>query len=144
MLFKKFKEIIWYLKLDFSTDMYTNTFQFDKEELKVQLKEWRDFYLKLLKFHPTENKKNDEHMTPYIHIFVYHIPDLISKFHNLNAYSTQALEKSHDFTKAYLMRNTNRKKNEFLKQLFEKENRIEFINLKGSVDELFDKINLVH
>jgi hypothetical protein len=73
---------------------------------------------------------------------VHHIPEFISTFKNLEAYCTQALEKSHNSTKVYLMRQTNKHKDDFMNQLLEKENRMEFYNLKGTTAELLEKINI--
>ncbi len=44
--------------------------------------------------------------------------------------------------KINLMRQTNKKTNEFIKQLLEKENRMEFYNLNGTTTELFEKIKI--
>ena len=38
------------------------------------------------------------------------------------------------------MRKTNKQKSKFIKQLLEKENRIEFYNLKGTTAELLEKL----
>ena len=102
-----------------------------------------DFFIQLINYDDrkiTKRKKNDiEYITPYIHIMVHHLPEFISTYKNLNLFSTQALEKSHNGTKINLMRQTNKKTNEFIKQLLEKENRMEFYNLKGTTAELLEK-----
>ena len=82
-----------------------------------------------------------EKITPYIHSFINHVPDVIEKHKNLNFFSTQALEKLNSVTKTNFFRSTNKKRNSFLIQLLEKANRIEFINLKGKTAELYEKIN---
>ena len=70
---------------------------------------------------------------------VHHIQEFISTYKNLQAYCTQALEKSHNSTKIYMMRQPNKQKSKFIKQLLEKENRMEFYNLKGTTAELLEK-----
>ena len=51
-------------------------------------------------------------------------------------------KKSHNSTKIYMMRQTNKQKSKFIKQLLEKENRMEFYNLKGTTAELLEKLNI--
>ena len=41
-----------------------------------------------------------------------------------------------------MMRQTNKQKSKFIKQLLEKENRMEFYNLKGTTAELLEKLNI--
>ena len=78
-------------------------------------------------------------LTPYVHSFVFHVPEFIQNYKNLNLFSTQALEKLNNVTKTNFFKNTN-KRNTFLQQLLEKANRVEFITLKGTTAELFEKI----
>jgi hypothetical protein len=74
---------------------------------------------------------------------VFHVPEFIAKFHHLNLYTTQSLEQLNSFTKTHYFRQTNRKLKDlaFLKQLLEKQNRLEFIYLRGTMTELDEKIN---
>jgi hypothetical protein len=144
-IFLKFNELFNYSMNDFSENNYT--FQYNENYLKPKLSEWLGFVLKLinydnLKKNEKQKKKEKEHITPYIHAMVHHIPEFISTFKNLEAYCTQALEKSHNSTKVYVMRQTNKQKDKFVKQLLEKENRMEFYNLKGTTAELLEKINI--
>lgn len=126
-VFLEFNRLFAFLKKDHSVN-------FDKESLSVELKEWLRFYLKA-----TQNKP----ITPYVHSFVFHIPDFIEKFQKLNSYSTQSLEHLNSVTKTHYFRQTNRnlKNLAFLKQLLEKQNRMEFIYLKGTMLEINEKIN---
>ena len=74
---------------------------------------------------------DEEKLTTYVHIFIYHVPEFISVYKNLNLYSMQALEKLNWTTKSNYFRQTNRKK-DYLKQLLNKANRTEFYYLGAS------------
>jgi hypothetical protein len=77
-------------------------------------------------------------ITPYIHVFSFHITDFLKKFNNVNIFNAQGLEKLNDLTTIYYQRSTNKnlKNNFYLKQLIEKRNRIEFYELGLSVNNL--------
>jgi len=79
-------------------------------------------------------------ITPYIHAFIFHIPYFIEKYKNLNLYSTQQIEKLNSKTKTNFFRNTNKKRNDYVKQLIEKANRIELIESNLSLNEI---VNIV-
>ena len=113
-LFNEFKEIMEQIKM-----VYENNF--DKAELSKRLKKWLHDYIAM-----------DPKITPYIHIFVYHIPDLIEKYKNLNLFSMQGMEKSNHFAKINFFRQTNHHKNGFTKTLLEKINRMEYIHLTSN------------
>jgi hypothetical protein len=63
----------------------------------------------------------------------------IRKFKNLNKFSTQSLEKLQSLTKKNFLLN-NKKRDYFTEQILNKANRIELINLKVTINELFDRI----
>ncbi len=108
---------------------YTNAF-FDKDKFSRDLKEWLRSFLKVI------DRKN---ITPYIHTFVFHIPEFIEIYRNINLFSCQALEKLNSETKTNYFRSSNRKKNSII-QLLQKSNRNEFKNLGGTIDELYLKL----
>ena len=85
----------------------------------------------------------NKELTPYVHSLVFHVPEFIEKFHHLNLYTTQSLEQLNSVTKTHYFRQTNRRLKDlaFIKQLLEKQNRMEFIYLKGTMTELYEKIN---
>lgn len=58
------------------------------ESLKKRLLEWLGFFMRI----------NTGNLTPYVHAFVYHIPELIERHGDLSLYSLQGLEKLNDFT----------------------------------------------
>lgn len=105
---------------------------YDPSSFKSRLTEWLKMYLKL---------NVGEKITPYIHAFVFHVPQFIEEYKNLNFFSTQSLEQLNSVTKTHFFRNTNKKRKLFLQQLMEKANRIEFINLKGTTAEIYEKVN---
>lgn len=122
----EFNRLFSFLKKDHSEN-------FDKELFTEELRNWLKYYLQV-----TFNKP----ITPYVHAFVFHVPEFIDKFNYLNLSSTQSLEQLNSVTKGHYFRQTNRhiKNFAFLKQLLEKQNRMEFIYLKGTMNELYEKI----
>jgi hypothetical protein len=94
------------------------------DQLKLRLKKWLRKYVEL---------GGSEEITPYIHIFVFHVPELIKKYRNINLFNCQGLEKLNELTIKDFHTSTNKKKQNkaYLKQLFEKRNRIEFYELNG-------------
>ena len=86
------------------------------QKLKYDLKEWLEFYTILA---------GKETITPYIHAFVFHVPEFLLKFKRLNLYNLQGLEKLNDFTTQFYHQCTNKHKtdNEFLNQMIK--NKIE-------------------
>jgi hypothetical protein len=77
-------------------------------------------------------------ITPYIHVFVHHVPDFLEIYDNLNIFNTQGLEKLNDLTTIDFHSSTNKnlKDNKYLKQLMEKRNRIEFYHLNLNLSHL--------
>jgi hypothetical protein len=122
--FDLFFHIFTYLKNDFSNK------EFDSRWYENYSKEWLKAFLGIYE----KNK-----ITPYMHSFIHHIPDFIKKFKNLNKFSTQSLEKLQSLTKKNFLL-TNKKRHCFTEQLLNKANRIELINLKVPINELFDRI----
>jgi len=123
--FKKFYTIFIYIKQDFSHQ------QFDFLWFNEQKKVFLEAYLLI-------NETNK--ITPYIHALFYHIPEFIQKYKNLSLFQTQSLEKLNDIRKIHYFRNSNKKKEEFVEQLLEKANRLEFIYLNGTLNDLFQRI----
>ena len=91
------------------------------QKLKYDLKEWLEFYTILA---------GKETITPYIHAFVFHVPEFLIKFKRLNLYNLQGLEKLNDFSTQFYHQCTNKHKsdNKFLNQMINKQNRIEFFS----------------
>ena len=123
--FTKFYRVFDYIKKDFSQE------DFNIQWFEIQKKDFLEAFLII-----NENKK----ITPYIHALFYHVPEFIQKHKNLNLFQTQALEKLNDVRKTHYFRNTNKKNEAFIEQLIEKANRLEFINLDGTLNDLFVRI----
>ena len=92
-------------------------------QLKSDLSDWLGLYLTL----------KDGKITPYVHAFVFHVPEFIEKYDDVNIFNMQGLEKLNDFSTIYYHRSTNkqRKNKKYLIQLLQKRNRIEFFTLNG-------------
>ena len=67
-------------------------------------------------------------ITPYIHIFVYHLPEFVKRYKDINLFNTEGLEKYNDVMSSYYYQSNNKINDEFLKQLIHKRNRIEYHN----------------
>ena len=120
ILFNKFKEILDIIKLE-------SRHNFDSNAFKKLLQEW------LKKFIEVEPR-----ITPYIHIFCFHMPEFIEVHGNLNLFSMQGLEKLNSFSKTNYFRATNHHKNTFTSTLLNKMNRIDFIHLNGELNNDVD------
>ena len=109
-----------------------NDSQFDDKlnELKADLKAWLGYYQQL---------NNGQTITPYIHGFVFHIPEFLEKYKDVNIFNLQGLEKMNDLTTQYYHNSTNKHsvENEYLLQLLNKRNRIEFYNLEGNLSDFY-------
>jgi hypothetical protein len=110
-LFNEFKEIYQIITSPHDKN-------FNKGALSNKLKNWLKDFIKI-----------DPKITPYMHIFVYHIPDFIELHKDLNPFSMQGMEKSNHFAKINYFRQTNHHKNGFATILLEKLNRLEYIHL---------------
>jgi hypothetical protein len=107
---------------------------FNKAWLISELLEWvENGYLKSM------NKK--ETLTPYVHTFLFHMPEFLDVYRDVSKYSCQSLESLNKSTKRDFFLQTNKKTNEFLTQLMETATRKEFIHLNGTVAELYEKTN---
>ena len=80
-------------------------------------------------------------ITPYIHTFAFHVPEFLEKFHDVNIFNVQGLEKLNDFTTQNFHLSTNRKLSnmKYLKQLFDKQNRIDFYQLNMKIEDISKK-----
>ena len=95
----------------------------DMAALNDKLRNWLRYFTQV-----------QDKITPYIHVFIYHLPFFIQKFNCLNLFSMQGLEKTNHIAKIFFHRQTNHHKSQFTKILMEKINRKEFIHLKGMLD----------
>lgn len=88
------------------------------EELEKKLFKWHSLFLKCYFPH---------HITPYMHAFVFHLPEFVKLHKNISLFSLQGLEKFNDVSTSIYHRCTNKKNDEkkYLKQMIEKQNRTE-------------------
>ena len=147
---QKFGDIFANVGMDFKYEnyvwkrfhrMFLKIKSFDDEEvseasigqLKLELKNWLHVYDQL---------SQRDHITPYIHAFVFHMPQFILNFRKINLYNVQGLEKLNDLTTRYYHSSTNKQRtdNKYLLQLIQKENRMEFYNMGGVLEDLEIKV----
>ena len=117
----EFYKIHKFIKLD-------HTYNFDEESLRTRLKSWLEKYIKC-----TDGEK----ILPYVHILVFHVPEFISEYKNLNYFSMQALEKLNFITKNNYFNQSNRRPLACMRQLLDKANRTEFYHLQMTRSEYF-------
>jgi len=100
-------------------------------DLDKRLKEW------LKKYIPFVNTKETT-ISPYVHIFVFHMKELLESNGNINFYNQQGLEKLNSLQTKVYFSNTNRHRNgnEYIKQLMDNRNRTDFRNLDGTIFDL--------
>ena len=130
---KKFYNIHVYMKRDHSLPVEEPERVFNEEKLSKSLKKWLVKYLDLI-------EKENQTIPVYVHIMVYHVPEFISKYKNLNLFSTQGLEKLNDQTKSYYFRQTNHINQQALSQLMEKKNRMELNLFNVTYSEINAKV----
>jgi hypothetical protein len=111
---------------------------FDPNILKPRLLLWLRAFLKISKIN-----RNFETIGPYLHIWAFHMVELLQIHNNINIFNTQGLEKLNGFCIQYYHTSTNKQtgsgvnKNKYLKQLMSKRNRIEFCVLNGDFDDFY-------
>ena len=95
--------------------------------LKEQLKVWLDSYVDL-----SIEYRGIKTISPYIHIFVFHLVELLDIHGNINLFNVQGLEKLNHFCIEYYHHCTNKNssRNKYLAQLLKKRNRVEFLKLR--------------
>ena len=103
---------------------------FDMVGLKENLSKWLYFYKKI---------DNMENTSPYVHAFVFHMPEFLERHGSINLYNCQGLEKLNDISTKLYHSSTNKNKTDksFLVQLIKKMNRMEFFNVGQNYDDLF-------
>ncbi len=88
---------------DVSLNNNYNPVETTVEKLSVDLRTWLERYLFI-----NEKNRNSTKITPYIHVFVFHIPEMIKIHHDINLFNTQGLEKLNDFCTQYYHFSTNK------------------------------------
>jgi hypothetical protein len=113
---------------------------FDPEILRPKLTLWLRAFLKI-----SQINRNFKTIGPYLHIWSFHLIELLQIHKNLNIFNTQGLEKLNGFCIQYYHTSTNKQvgrdetKNKYLKQLISKRNRLEFSILSGEFNDFFEE-----
>jgi len=92
-----------------------------KEKLVKKLKNWLKIFIDI-----------EPKITPYIHIFVFHLPEFLEAYPNINLFSMQSLEKKNHSVKLNYYFQTNRK-DCFSKILLQKMNRLDLLRLNEKI-----------
>jgi hypothetical protein len=108
----------------------------DFSQLSIKLRQW-------LKRFQIINLNRP--ITPYIHMFVYHFPELLAK-HNVSLYTLQGIEKMNDFSSINYHSHTNRKRknNAYITQLINQANRDELHRFNFTSEQLSIHPNVVN
>ena len=88
------------------------------ESIKKNTGEWLELFRKVYQ---------DENITPYIHIFVQHLYEIVDLHEDINLFTMQGLEKLNDMTTKHYFNSTNKGSN-YLTQLLAKRNRMEYMS----------------
>ena len=70
-------------------------------------------------------------VTPYMHAFTMHVPEMLELHGNIVTFTQQGLEKLNDITTKQFQRSTNHQELLSLRQILEKRNRIELLEDRG-------------
>jgi hypothetical protein len=88
--------------------------------IKAQCIQWHELFLKI--YHADK-------ITPYLHVFTFHIWEMIKLHGDISRFTMQGLEKLNDFTTMDYFAATNKHHGEYLVQLIKKRNRRDFMKL---------------
>ena len=91
------------------------------EDINREAIEWGKLFLSVYE---------SKHITPYIHIFITHLGQFVQQHKDVNSFNMQGLEKLNDLTTKQYFQATNKREKEFLKQILNKRNRIEYLSSK--------------
>ena len=72
-----------------------------------------------------------KHITPYMHVLVWYVPEFIQLYGNISPFTHQGLEKLNDKTTKDYFRSTNQRGLDSLKQIVQKRNRMEYLEDLG-------------
>jgi hypothetical protein len=74
-------------------------------------------------------------ITPYMHIFHSHLSDFVKDLGDINDYNLQGFEKQNDQLTQDYFGPTNRQKQDYLRQMIQKRNRIEIISFNNFFEQ---------
>ncbi|KAJ8050274.1 hypothetical protein HOLleu_03411 [Holothuria leucospilota] len=95
--------------------------------MKRRLTTWFDVFLTVYQKH---------HITPYIHVFVCHVPELLHEYGSICQFTQQGLEKFNDVTTKSYFRSTNHRKGSALMQIMHKQNRLETLEGEHTLSQM--------
>ena len=99
-----------------------------------------DRHLRIWLFHYIPFLTTSEYtLSPYVHIFVFHIKELLELHGNINLYNTQGLERLNSTQSSTYFRTSNKHtggQSSYIKQLVDSKNRNDFHNLNGNIQDL--------
>ena len=95
----------------------------DVDSFETSIKSWVN---KFLKIYQTKD------ITPYIHAFSKHVPQFLRLYGNIVQFTQQGLEKLNDLTTKYFHSSSNHREIESLKQILQKQNRLEALEGRAS------------
>ena len=88
----------------------------DIDQFDVSVKSWVTIFLEIYQ---------TKDITPYIHAFSMHVPQFLRLYGNIVQFTQQGLEKLNDLTTRYFHGSSNHHEMESLKQILQKQNRLE-------------------
>ena len=101
------------------TKKLANADSSDTDEFDSSVKSWvQDHFLKIYQ---------TKDVTPYMHAFAMHIPQFLKLHGNIGIFTQQGLEKLNDLTTKYFQCSSNHKEMDSLKQILEKQNRLDLL-----------------
>lgn len=106
--------------------MNVKTFMISSEVIKKETSEWIQLYSEIY---------GESAITPYMHIFHSHLSDFVNDLGDINDYNMQGFEKQNDQLTQDYFGATNKQKQDFLRQMIQKRNRIEIISFNNYFDQ---------
>ena len=79
-----------------------------------------------------------EDMTPYIHVFVYHLHEFVQLYGNINLFNLQGLEKKNDIVTTQFHHTTNRHKKTTKSQTIAKSTGVDYLKQLLSINNRLD------
>ena len=114
--------LLWKQFLTITNMLSSTSPQLSKEEIQDASKSFLEQFLKLY---------HTNHVTPYVHELVWHVPEFIQMYGNITPFTQRGLEKLNDKTTKDYFRSTNQRGLDSLKQIVQKRNRMEYLQDLG-------------
>ena len=95
----------------------------DIKEFDAQARQWGALFIRTY---------HDSNVTPYIHALMNHVSEFMTLHGSIAPFTQQGLEKYNDVTTKDFFRSTNHKGESALRQIMEKQNRLEYLRCIGT------------